>query len=173
VVYVTHGMEETILYMGMAVAADEKSGSKRGSIAIPGSWTDALVMKAYALVELRRPDEAKVALKRAIELSPLYPPPWIELGALYQQQKDWPAAMDAYQHAEDGAGFMEEGAAKTANLTRSWRGKGFVLTEQGKLDESEALYKKCLALNADDGGAKRELEYIRSLRDKATTSGSR
>ncbi len=65
---------------------------------------------------------------------------------------------------------MAEGAEKTAMLTRAWRGKGFVLTEQGKLDESEALYRKCLALDADDGGAKRELEYIQSLRNKAKST---
>jgi len=167
VVYVAHGMEETIVYMGMAGGIDEKSGSKRGAIAILGPWTDAFVMKAYALVELKRTEEAKIALERAIELSPMYPPPWIELGALYQEEKDWPATLDAFQHAEDGTAFMEEGKAKTAMLTRAWRGRGFVLTEQGKLDDAEVLYKKCLALNADDGGAKQELAYIQSLRDRA------
>jgi tetratricopeptide (TPR) repeat protein len=170
VIYVTHGLAESIVYMGMSGVADGKSGKKRGAIAIQGSWTDALVMKGYALFELRRPDEGKSVLRRAIELSPLYPPPWNELGALYQQEKDWPAALDAYQNAEDGTQFMAEGAEKTAMLTRAWRGKGFVLTEQGKLDESEALYKKCLALDADDGGAKRELEYIQSLRNKAKST---
>jgi len=170
VIYVTHGMTESFMYMGMSGVADDKSGNKRGAIAIQGPWTDALVMKGYALFELRRPEEAKTVLRRAIELSPVYPPPWIELGALYQQEKDWPAALDAYQNAEDGTEFMEEGAAKTSMLTRAWRGKAFVLTEQGKLDESEALYKKCLALDADDGAAKRELEYIQSLRDKAKST---
>jgi Flp pilus assembly protein TadD len=170
VVYVAHGLEESILYAGMAGVADSKSATKRGALVIQGPWTDALVLKGYALFELRRPEEAKVVLRRAIELSPLYPPPWIELGALYQQEKDWSATLDAYQHAEDGAAFMAEGAAKTATLTRAWRGRGFVLTEQGKLDESEALYKKCLALDADDGASRRELEYIQSLRDKAKSA---
>jgi hypothetical protein len=40
------------------------------------------------------------------------------------------------------------------------------LTEQGKLDEAEAMYRKCLVLDPKDSNALRELEYIRRLRNK-------
>jgi len=167
-IYVSHSMEETFLYMGLSSAVNEKSGSKNGAIAIQSLWTDALELKGYALVELNRPDEAKPVLNRAIELSPFYPGPAAELGNIYQNEKNWPAALDAYGKSETGANLMEDGEAKTKLLTRAWRGQAYVLTEQGKLDESEALYRKCLELNPNDGNAKRELEYIASLRAKTT-----
>jgi tetratricopeptide (TPR) repeat protein len=167
-IYVTHSMGETILYMGLSSAVNEKSGSKNGAIAIQNLWTDALELKGYALVELNRPDEAKPVLNRAIELSPFYPLPAAELGNIYQIEKNWPAALDAYGKAEMGANLMDDGEAKTKFLTRAWRGQAYVLTEQGKLDDSEALYRKCLELNPNDGNAKGELEYIASLRAKAT-----
>lgn len=167
-IYVSHSMVETILYMGLSGAVNDKSGSKNGAIAIQSLWTDALELKGYALVELNRPDEAKPVLNRAIELSPFYPGPAAELGNIYQNEKNWPAALDAYGKSETGASFMDDGEAKTRFLTRAWRGQAFVLTEEGKLDESEALYRKCLELNPNDGNAKRELEYIASLRAKTT-----
>lgn len=163
-VYSSHGMTETLIYMATAGVAQEKRKSQTSVIALDGTWTDALVLKAYALSELRRPDDAKTVLQQAIALSPNYPAPWIELGSVYQSAKDWPAAMDAYQHAEDATDFMEDGQTKNENLGRAFRGKGFVLTELGKLDESEALYKRCLKLNPDDGMAKQELAYIADLR---------
>jgi tetratricopeptide (TPR) repeat protein len=165
-VYVSHSMVEAILYMGLANAAADKSGSTNGAVTIQGLWTDALALKGYALVELQRPDEAKPVLNRAIELSPFYPGPAAELGNIYQNEKNWPAALDAYEKSETGANLMEDGEAKTKALTRAWRGQAFVLTEEGKLDESEALYHKCLSLDPHDGGAKGELEYIASLRAK-------
>jgi tetratricopeptide (TPR) repeat protein len=165
--YVAHSPEESLLYLVSAAAAGNEGqvkGKSAGTVVIYGAWTDALVMKGYALFELRRPEDAKAALKRATELSPMYPPPWIELGAVYQEEKDWPATLDAFQHAEDGAEFLPDEASKKTLQARAWRGKAFVYTEQGKLDDSEALYKKCLALDPEDGSAKRELEYIKSLR---------
>src|SRR5258706_12968961 len=78
VIYVTHGLAETVAYMAMAGVADGKSGHKRGAIAVQDPWTDALVMKGDALFELRRPDEGKSVLRRAIKIPPHYPPPVTE-----------------------------------------------------------------------------------------------
>jgi tetratricopeptide (TPR) repeat protein len=74
------------------------------------------------------------------------------------------AALEAFQSAESSAELLDDGPVKNDHLARAWRGEGFVLTEQGKLDESEALYKKCLELNPDDYRARNELQYIKSLR---------
>ena len=41
---------------------------------------------------------------------------------------------------------------------------GVLLVEQGKLNEAEAMYKTCLALDPKDNKAKGELEYIQGLR---------
>jgi tetratricopeptide (TPR) repeat protein len=165
-VYAAHSMQETLMYTAMAAATGkDKSGGKSKSIVVDGTWTDALEMKAYALAELGRIDEAKNVLLQAIALSPEYPTPWIELGSDYQTEKNWPAAMDAYQHGEDAADLLDDGALKTEKLTRALRGKAFVLTELGRLDESEALYKRCLSMNPDDGMARHELDYIAHLRE--------
>ncbi len=165
-VFAAHSLTESLIYAGLATATGDKENKqgKHSSIVVDGAWTDALELKAYALTELGRSDEAKVVLQQAIALSPEYPTPWLELGSIYQTEKDWAAAMDAYQHAEDATNFMDAGAVKNENLGRSLRGKAFVLTEQGRLDESEALYKQCLTINPDDDRARHELDYIGHLR---------
>jgi len=40
------------------------------------------------------------------------------------------------------------------------------LTEQGKLNESEANYRRCLTLDPSDQKSKDELTYIAQLRQK-------
>jgi Flp pilus assembly protein TadD len=62
------------------------------------------------------------------------------------------------------AEIASDDATKTINLTRAWRGQGYCLVEQGKLNEAEAMYRKCLALDPKDNKARGELEYIQGLR---------
>ncbi len=173
-IYSAHNMVETLIYTTMDGAASKDGGTpppKRVTV-VTGDWSDALELKAYALVELHRFDEARATLKAAIELAPLYALPWEELGNLYQNEKDWPHALEAFESAENAATLVEDDDSHRPLYARALRGKAFVYTEQGKLDESEALYRQCLTLNPDDGGAKRELAYIEGLRKQHPSAPS-
>jgi Flp pilus assembly protein TadD len=44
------------------------------------------------------------------------------------------------------------------------RGRGFVLTELGRLDEAEAAYRESLKIEPDSERAKNELQYIARLK---------
>lgn len=168
-VYSAHSMVETLVYSTLDAAAAEKGKSAapaRVSV-LSGEWADALQLKAYALVELKRLDEAKATLQEAIALAPMGTMPWNELGAIYQLEKDWPAALDAYEHAEQGADLVTEEDPKRPLYRRALRGKAYVYTEQGRLDDSEALYRQCLELDKEDSGALNELAYIDGLRKRA------
>jgi tetratricopeptide (TPR) repeat protein len=168
-VYSAHSMVETLIYSAMDSAAAKDSGKAPPGkvIVLTGAWSDALVLKGYALVELHKVEEAKAILKTAIALAPMNPAPWSELGNIYQNEKNWSEALDAYKQAESGAEMTEEEAGTRPMYTRALRGQAFVLTEQGRLDESEVLYRRCLTINPDDGGSKRELAYVAELRAKS------
>jgi tetratricopeptide (TPR) repeat protein len=162
-----------LLYLATAAAsANEGKAEKRDAIVVSGAWSDALHLKGFALIELERFDEAKVALRRAIEIAPLFAPAWNELGAVLQVEKDWPAALAAYTSAAEGANTRanDNPAWKNAQLSRALRGQGYVLVETDRLDEAEALYKRCLEINADDATAKTEIRYIAQLRSKRHVS---
>jgi len=173
-VYSARTGTEAIYYMVMsATVGDGNSGRTKGAVVANGAWSEAHWMKGYALVELERFDEAKVALRRALELSPLFPSVWSELGALYQLDKNWPDALKAYQEAEEGAKMIyPAGPEQTDRLTRALRGQGYVLIETDKLDEAEARYRRVLELVPDEPGAKRELTYIANLRKQRAAEAS-
>ena len=88
-----------------------------------------------------------------------------ELGEWYKSRKDWARAYAAFEQASTAAEFSPE-EAKSFEKRRALRGMGFALSEQGKFDEAEKLFRQCLKLDPNDAGAKQELEYIREQREK-------
>ena len=87
-----------------------------------------------------------------------------ELGYTYQAQRKCELSMATYKQAESAAEMGSDESSKTTDLTRAWRGQAYCLVEQGRLDDAEALYNKCLALNPNDAKAQAELKYIKSKR---------
>ncbi len=55
---------------------------------------------------------------------------------------------------------------KTRELTRALRGTAYVDVELGRLDDAEALYVRCLALDPNDAKAAGELRYVRAQQSK-------
>ena len=137
----------------------------RGTVVIKPTWAEAYYLKAYALIELGHPEKAKAELKHALDLSPLNAIYWAELGHVLQLEKKWIKCMKAFRKSEEASKFSSDDR-KNLDLARAWRGIGFCLTEMGKLDESEQMYKKCLELDEKDKMALNELDYIQQLKKK-------
>jgi tetratricopeptide (TPR) repeat protein len=133
---------------------------------VGGEWADAYLMKAYALTELKKISEAQAALEAAVRLSPLNSQYQSELAYTYQVQKNCDKSIETYREAASVAELGSSEQTKSEDLGRAWRGEGYCLVEQGKLDEAEALYRKCLDANPNDRKAQGELQYVRSLRKK-------
>lgn len=162
--YFAHDPNESVIYAAMDDA--------QAKVITDSTWPDALELKGYALVEMQREDEAIKVLKQAIELAPIYPASWSELGNIYQGRKQWSEAADAYHHAAQGAGWLDDSEAKKSMQARAWRGEGYVLIETGKLDEAEAIYRRCLGLDPQDSRAKGQLAYISSVREAQSQQAS-
>jgi Tfp pilus assembly protein PilF len=89
-----------------------------------------------------------------------------ELAYTYQVQKDCDRSIETYRQAASVAELGSSEETKSDDLARAWRGEGYCLVEQGKLDEAEALYRQCLDANPNDRKAQGELQYVESLRKK-------
>ena len=159
-IYSAQNQVEMLIY---AALPDDR---KRDIEVLDGTWSNAYLVKAYALTELNRVNDAQAALGSAIALSPLNSQFIAELAYTYQSQKNCSKSIATYIEASSAAELGSDDTTKTVDLTRAWRGQGYCLVEQGKLDEAEALYKKCLALDPKDNKARGELEYIKGLRKK-------
>src|SRR5262249_39777721 len=149
----------TLFYL-LQAAASEKS--KSSAVVLSGNWGYAYYLKAYCLLDLGRANDAKAPLLRAVALAPQNAQFLGELGYIYQSEKNWPLALETFQRAENAAKEFSPEQSRNAELARAWRGIGYVLVELGRLDEAEAMYRKCLQLNAQDAMAQRELAYVLS-----------
>ncbi len=164
-IYCARTPAETLLYMAMAASAMNKGTSRRRAVAIGPTYCDALFLKAYALVDLARSVEARPILEGLTTLAPMNTTYWSELGNIHQLAKDWPKALETFQQALAATEFSLPDQ-KVKDTTRALRGTGYALTEMGRLDESAAAYRKCLALDPDDKVAQAELGYIAQIRAK-------
>jgi tetratricopeptide (TPR) repeat protein len=158
-VYCARTSVESLRYL-LEAANDEVNATVLSS-----TWASAYFMKTYALLDLGRIAEAKTTIQKAIALSPANSQYLSESGTIYQLEKNWAKAKQQFEASEDNANLSPE-ESRADELGRARRGLGYVFVELGELDKAEKKYQQCLADDPNDMKAKRELEYIRSIRDK-------
>lgn len=158
-IYCARSLPEVLLYMAMAAQA------KTEAVAIGEAWATAIYLKAFALIDMGKADDAKPLLDKALSLSPMNSQFLSERAEWYRTHGDAQAAYAGFQQASEAARFSPD-AAQSFEKRRALRGMAFILTDQGKLDEAESLYRACLKLDPTDAHAKSELEYIRGQRAK-------
>jgi tetratricopeptide (TPR) repeat protein len=159
-VFAARGQAETLVYL-LEVA--NAGGGTRAVVIGPAS-AHAYYLKAYALIELRQLASARPPLQRALALSPRNAQYLSEWGYLQIQDGDLQGAAQTFKRAEDAAREFSPAEMRTAELTRAWRGAGYVLIEQNRLDEAEKMYRRSLELDAEDSTSRNQLKYIDSLR---------
>ncbi|WP_010186391.1 tetratricopeptide repeat protein [Sphingomonas sp. PAMC 26605] len=152
---------QTIAYMGLAAS------QKQNAVALAPDYCDALFVKGYALVDLGRLPEARATYQRLVELAPMHAHFLAELGQSYRPERNWAKMLELCDRA---SGYADLSAPErvTQEHGLAWRCMGYALVEQGKFDEAEALYRKCLELDPSDAKAKGELTYIAEQRRKTT-----
>ena len=158
--YCASSPAESLVYLVQA-AKDKTTASVYGP-----TWCDAYYLRGYALIELGRNGEARASLERAVQMSPRNAHYRSELAELYARDKNWNEALATF---DASARIAEESAPqehRTAELGRALRGKGFVLVELGRLEEAEAIYRKCLEIDPADTKAMNELRYVQSRRQQ-------
>lgn len=151
---------ETILYATLGTTAG------KDAVVYDSTWCMAIFMKGFALIDLNRRADAKSYLERAVELAPYNAQFIAELAEFYKVDRDWDKAYALFERAAGAAEIAPE-KIRSIQLRRAWRGMGFTKIEMGEFEEAEALMHKCLALDPNDAGAQRELDYIAKQRAKA------
>lgn len=162
-IYSARTRTESLHYMTLAAK------DRQNAIDVGPTWGHAQYLKGYALVELERIPEARRAIERAIELAPANAQFRSELGHTYQIDKRWTKALEVFTEAERATAYSLDDE-KVRHQTRALRGQGFALIEMGRLDEAEARYRRCLALDANDPVAQMALRLIQSLRARGRTT---
>jgi tetratricopeptide (TPR) repeat protein len=156
-VFSASNMTQTLMY-SVLPATQKKNG-----IVVDGAWSLAHFLKGFALVDLKRSDEALAQFDRAIALSPMNSQYLGERGEYYKSRKQWDKAYADFKSAADFSTFSDE-ADRTSAKGRGLRGMAFVMIEKGELKQAQKLLKEALKLNPNDAGARHELDYLKSLK---------
>lgn len=167
-IYCARSSAETLGYLLQSAADTDKGNFEKGkknAIVLSSTWAAAYFLKGYALQELGRIDDAKAALKLALELSPWSSLYLSELGSIYKLEKNWREAKKTFEAAEEHAALSPDDL-KAGELGLARRGLGYVLVELGQLAEAEKKYQQCLKDDPKDSKAAAELEYVRGLKAK-------
>jgi Flp pilus assembly protein TadD len=133
---------------------------------VPSTWCEALYVKAFALVDLDRLDDAQSTFERLITFAPKHSRYLNELAYVFLKKREWQRSIDVYTNAEAAASFTPE--RREYERCVSFRGIGYDLVELGRLDDAEAAYRKCLAIIPDEPKSLGEIEYIKEQRKKTT-----
>ena len=152
------------LVESLAYVADA-SQAKVDAKACSEEWGAAYYYKAYALIDLQRVVEAKIALDAAIGLAPRNARYLSERGHVDAMERNWPASLKTFQKAVEAAEFSPP-AQKLQETTRALRGVAFAQVELKNLTAAEALHRRVLQLDPNDVVSKKELQYIQRLRGR-------
>jgi tetratricopeptide (TPR) repeat protein len=162
-ILLTDGPAETLAAL-MTAATDDKDHTK--SIAIENPYPQLALLLGSYYNEVQRPADAVRVLDIGLGFSFLpdanvgvhMPDLEGERGVGFVGLKRWADALGAYDAALTAPNLSP---AMEAHLER---GRGFALTELGRLDDAEAAYLKSLRLEPGNKRALGELDYIAGLK---------
>ncbi len=131
-------------------------------------WCTALWGKGFALIDLRRSEEAGTFLARSVEMMPVNAHFINEYAEWYKSKREWKASYDLFLRAWHTVGHDAQGTDRKI-AARALRGMGYNLIEQGDLDGAERLYRQSLDYEPEAAGkVQQELDYIKEQKAKAS-----
>lgn len=159
-VFSARSLPESMLY------ALEGAEAKMSAQVYGVEWGLAYFAKGFALVDLHRIPEAKVAYDAAIKLSPRNSKYLSERAQIDIVERNWQKALEAFQKALDAADLSPP-QLKTAETTRALRGMAFAQVELGNLAAAKALHERVLQLDPKNEMSLNELRYIQNQKKAA------
>ena len=165
-VYSARSSFESLMYVG------EAAQGKKPARVYGEEWSAAYFYKGYALVDLQRVAEAKIAFDAAIKLAPRNAQYLAERGHIDALERNWPASLATFKKAADATEFSPADV-KLKETTRAMRGIAFAQVELKDLDAAEATHRRVLQLDPSDAVSAKELKYIRGLRARPVKAAAK
>ena len=115
----------------------------------------------FLLVELKRLDEAIIALNKAIRINPIDAEAILELAEINKLNSDWPKYLDLTTHCLSLVYTRR-------HMGRCYRNVGYYFIEQQKYNEAMAFYYISMIYDQQSKMAQSELMYIQQITGKPT-----
>ena len=134
--------------------------SKQKIYPLPKSFFNSYFTYGSTLIDLKRYDEAKIALLKALKINPINTDVLFELGEISKHYKNWEELFRLTQEAHKVSYTKEK-------LARGYRNFGYYFIEQEKFDEAIAMYYASLFFDRTQTKmAISQLDYIKKLTKK-------
>ena len=169
----TNGQSDTLEALIGAASASfkEKPGDNLPprTVAISHRICSAYFLKGFALIDLKRNQDALPFLEKAVEMDADNQHYLNELAEWHKTNRDWRKSLEIFTIASVTTDFaiatMKDATQRKALLDRrrcrSFRGIAFNHVELSEWEQARAAARKCLALIPDDKKSLDELAYIK------------
>jgi tetratricopeptide (TPR) repeat protein len=136
------------------------------TMSVRNDWCEAMLAQGFALVELKRYDEAASRLGKLVQHDPGNANYLAEYAFSLRSSGQIDQALDAYNRAKSAASRYSNKAEKRHWRAVSLRGIGFVAFERQQWDVAEKAYRDSLKDEPGNQIALSELDLIRQKREK-------
>lgn len=145
---------------GDAVAVLERFMKDKVSISVENDWCEAMLVKGYALNELKRPAEAALVLESLVGHAPNNPQYLIEYAYTIRENGLLERSLDLYKRAEKLASKLEDRGSAAHWQAAALRGQGYAYIDLQQWDAAAAAYQRSFKYEPDNDLAHSELRYI-------------
>lgn len=129
-------------------------------ISVENDWCEAMLVRGYALNELKRPTEAAQTLKELLGHAPDNVNYLAEYAYTVRLTGEVERSLELYKRTETLASNLSDRPSAAHWRAVALRGQGFALTELQRWDEATKAYQRSLKYEPKSEIARDELRYI-------------
>ena len=160
----TDAKDPTAMCPGVATAVLQSYMKGSFSISVENDWCDAMLVKGYALNDLKRPAEAAQVLESLVRHDPVNPNYLIEHAYTVRVNGELERSLALYITAEKIAWKLKDPVRAAHWQAVALRGEGFACSELKRWDDAAKAYNRSLKYEPDSENARNELRYIEQNR---------
>lgn len=134
------------------------------TVSVENDWCDAMLVKGYALNELKRPAEAAQVLEALVRHDQNNPHYLIEYAYTVRVNGQLERSLDLYKQAEKVASKVPDRESAGHWRAVALRGQGYAYTELQRWDDATKAYERSFKYEPNNDIARNELQYIEQHR---------
>ena len=136
------------------------------SVSVDNDWCDAMLVRGFALTELKRFDEAAATLGKLVKHDPRNANYLCEYAFALRSSGKMDQAFDTYRQASNAASLYTDKRTKAHWRAVALRGMGYIEFDRKNWDKAEKAYRDSLKAEPGNALALSELELIKQNRGK-------
>ena len=156
--------DPTAICPGAAVAVLQTFMKGNFTVSVENDWCEAMLVKGYALNELKRPAEAAPVLEALVRHDPKNTHYLIEYAYTVRVNGQLERSLELYKQAENLASKLLDRESAAHWRAVALRGQGYAYTELERWDDATKAYERSFKYEPGNEIARNELLYIEQHR---------